>query len=133
MTNKSYQKGKRYELKLFWRLAKIGWYVIRAPASGGGSSSIIYPDLLAYRNGRIIGIEVKVRMDNRDVEISKDRFRKLMWIQQTFGIKMYLCVYYGFIHDFRCVELDKNYEETSTRIVYRRETVVSRGLTPEAL
>jgi len=133
MVNKSYQKGKKYELKLFWRLAKLGWYVVRAPASGSGSSSIIYPDLIAYRSGKIIGIEVKARSDDRDIQLSKDRFRKLVWIEQTFGIKMYLCVHYKFVGDFKCIEISSVSEETNSAIVYRREDIVSKGVSPEVI
>jgi len=128
-----YFKGKRYEIKLLWRLIKLGWFTVRAPASGGGSSKLIYPDLVAYKEGKIIGIEVKVRLDGRDVYIPKERFQKLKWLEDTFGIKMYVCAYYKEDADCKCLELSKPSYRTARYFVYKAEDFEKNGLTPDKL
>jgi len=131
--NESYFKGKRYELKLLWRLIKLGWFTIRAPASGGGSSKLIYPDLVAYKDGKIIGIEVKVRLDGRDVYLPIERFRKLKWLEETFGILMYVCAYFKESEDCRCLALLEPSYQTKRYAVYKVEDFEKKGLTPDKL
>ena len=127
MVCKSRKKGRYFEHLLFWRFAKSGWYVIRAPGSGAGSSHLFYPDFICIKKGKILVVELKARLDNRDLYIEKERYNKLLWIAGKTGGKALVCIYYKGLRDFRCLELE-NYDYTTNRYyVYKRSSFYKRG------
>jgi len=125
--------GRFYEHLLFWRLANSDWYVVRAPGSGAGSSGLIYPDIVAVKPNRTIAIELKARPKGQDVYLERERYRKLAWIRDHSGAQVYVCTYYSFLNDFRCLRLEDYSYETDRYFVYKRVDFTTKGLKPEEL
>jgi len=133
MAIRPYDKGRSYEYRLMLKLRRLGYFVIRAPASGGGYRKVSLPDLLAIKGGKVLGIEVKMRSDDRDIYIEKTKVERLLRIEQKYGIKMYLCVWYKLIKEFRCIELSQYSSTSNTYAIYRREDIISTGKKVEEL
>jgi len=55
MPNRAYRKGARFENRVFWKLFHAGYYVARSARSLGAF------DLIAVKNGLIIGVQCKKR------------------------------------------------------------------------
>jgi len=133
MPARSYARGRRYEYLLCEILRRMEYFVIRAPGSGGGRRRDPVPDIIGIRKGRVVGVEVKMRGDNRDIYIEKERYEALLGLQEKYGIEIYLCVYYPLIKGFRCVEINKYSYITGEYVVYAREDVLTRGVPPDRL
>ncbi len=58
---RSYAKGYRAEYSLVHILAKLGYMVVRTPRSG--RIGLASPDIIAAKDGRLIVIECKSRME----------------------------------------------------------------------
>jgi Holliday junction resolvase len=69
--------GKRYELELARKLYRLGFAVIRAPASGRKSKRVPYPDIVAIKHRNILVISVKYRSSLGTVYVSQDELRKM--------------------------------------------------------
>jgi len=128
-TPKPYDKGKRFEYRILWKLTKYGWFAVRAPASGKGSSKLFYPDIIAYRRGKLIGIEAKMRLDGRDVLIDIDKFNKLSWLSKNFGFDIYVCAVFDKAGQIMCLKIDNYTYKTDKCVVYKRFDFEKKGLT----
>ena len=73
-----YLIGKRYELELARKLYKLGFAVIRAPASGRKAKRVPYPDIVAIKKRNILVISVKYRSTIGTIYISEDEMRKMI-------------------------------------------------------
>ena len=74
----SYMIGKRYELELARKLYKMGFAVIRAPASGRRAERLPYPDLVAIRHRNVLVISVKYRSKLDTIYMAEHEYRKMM-------------------------------------------------------
>jgi Holliday junction resolvase len=99
-----YLKGASCERELARELKKLGYIVVRAPASGKGSRYTWYPDLIAVRDGRAVFIEVKCWARRKDVFIPKARYTKILWLADTARVPVLLCVKLGEHSEFKCVD-----------------------------
>jgi Holliday junction resolvase len=70
--------GKRFELELARKLYRLGFAVIRAPASGRKSKRVPYPDIVAIKKRNILVISVKYRSTLGTIYISEDELRKMI-------------------------------------------------------
>lgn len=50
--NRHYRKGRDFEWQVARDLRRLGWYVVRVAKSG-------FPDLVAFKKGRVFGVECK--------------------------------------------------------------------------
>ncbi|MEM3546850.1 MAG: Holliday junction resolvase Hjc [Candidatus Bathyarchaeia archaeon] len=84
------RRGFKEERELVNRLEKLGFAVLRAPASGSGTKSD-RPDILAGRRGLCIALEVKTT--NRKVlYVSLESLDQLVRFSDKFGANPYLAV-----------------------------------------
>jgi len=67
------RKGARIENELASRLWRLGYAVVRGPASGSGARRRFQPDLVAMAGGKVIVIEVKASAGKRPVYIESSR------------------------------------------------------------
>ncbi|MCE4617094.1 MAG: Holliday junction resolvase [Desulfurococcales archaeon] len=70
-------KGFHYERVLARKLWSKGFAVVRGPGSGGGSSEIVQPDLIALKNGHIFAFEIKVRWKRTTIYLEKEKIERL--------------------------------------------------------
>jgi len=72
---------------------RYGYAVLRAPASGAKAKRLPYPDLLAFKNGRILIFEVKRRSRRQAVYLSEDQYSTLMFWKSK-GAEVYVAIRY---------------------------------------
>lgn len=102
----TYQKGRYAEIYLARILMRYGYAVLRAPASGAKAKRLPYPDLLAFKNGRILIFEVKRRSRRQAVYLSEDQYSTLMFWKSK-GAEVYVAVRYDVEGpDFLLVPID---------------------------
>lgn len=70
-------RGISAERELVVKLWKLGFAVIRGPASGSRIKKSVYPDIVAIKNRHVFVIEVKKRSKPDHIYISREQVEKL--------------------------------------------------------
>jgi len=89
---KSRSKGYRAERELVHALWRLGFAVMRAPASGARIRKAEYPDVVAIMKGRVAVFEVKSRAKPTGIYIELDQVRKLLDFAERAGGIPYIAV-----------------------------------------
>jgi len=90
---KNYLRGKSAELMLGRKLLSLGFFVMRAPASGRRAKKFKYPDLVAIRKGEVLLFEVKLRKHRDTIHIPWRQVENLRYASQLCGGRAYIAVY----------------------------------------
>jgi len=77
-SNKNRVRGFSHERDLARRFFRLGFAVMRAPASGSKAKRLIYPDLIAIKDGNIFAFEIKTTSKPRYIYIPKHQIDKLV-------------------------------------------------------
>ena len=85
-------RGFSHERDLARRLFRLGFAVIRAPASGSKAKHMIYPDLVAMKDGKIFAFEIKTTSKPRDIYIPKHQIDKLVEFCRRAGATPFVAV-----------------------------------------
>jgi len=85
-------RGYRAERELVIMLWKLGFAVMRAPASGARIKRADYPDVVAIKKGKVAVFEVKSRRSISTLYISKDQVRKLREFSSRAGGRAYIAI-----------------------------------------
>ena len=88
-----YLKGKSAELSLGKKFLKLGYFVMRAPASGRRARKFKYPDLVAISKGKILLFEVKLRKHRDTIHIPWRQIENLRYASALTGGKAYVAIY----------------------------------------
>jgi Holliday junction resolvase len=100
-----YLIGKRYELELARKLYKMGFAVIRAPASGRKAKRVPYPDIVAIKHRNILVISVKYRSTLGTIYVSGDELKKMIdFARRSDGI-MLIAIKVRELGDWRAIPL----------------------------
>lgn len=83
--------GKSAELRLARLLERLGWSVVRAPASGARRRNPV-PDVIAMKRGVILMFEVKYRDDARSIYIEAEKYEGIKRFAENAGARVYLAV-----------------------------------------
>ncbi len=75
---RSRSRGYRAERELVNELWRLGFAVMRAPASGAKIKKADYPDIVAIKQGRVAVFEVKSRKKIQTIYIEKEQINKLI-------------------------------------------------------
>ncbi|MEM4717309.1 MAG: Holliday junction resolvase Hjc [Desulfurococcaceae archaeon] len=86
------RRGFAHERDLAKRLYEHGFAVMRAPASGSKAKHLIYPDLIAIYQGKIIACEIKTSKKPRPIYIDKYQVDKLIDFTRRSGGEAYIAV-----------------------------------------
>ena len=89
---KSRSRGYRAERELVNELWRLGFAVMRAPASGAKIKKADYPDIVAIKDGKVAVFEVKSRAKLTTIYIDKEQINKLINFTQRAGGKAYIAV-----------------------------------------
>ncbi len=92
MRDRRRSRGYRAERNLVIRLWRLGFAVLRAPASGAKIKRADYPDIVAIKNGKIAVFEVKSRKELSTIYIKEEQLRKLKTFTQRAGGRAYIAV-----------------------------------------
>ena len=85
-------RGYRAERELVIMLWRLGFAVMRAPASGARIKRADYPDIVAIKNGRVAVFEVKSRRNIGTLYINKEQIRKLREFCRRAGGRAYIAI-----------------------------------------
>jgi len=88
----SKQRGYRAERELVVTLWRLGFAVMRAPASGAKVRKAGYPDLVAIKDGRVAVFEVKSRRVESTVYLDSEQVKKLRAFAERAGGISYVAV-----------------------------------------
>jgi Holliday junction resolvase len=102
-----YNRGRSSEVSLVKKLWENGYAALRMPGSGRGQT-YPHPDIIAGNGKKYLGIEVKIRADERCYFKDED-IEKLKEFGNTFGAIPYLAV--RFVKRWRFFE-DEDIEKT---------------------
>lgn len=85
MDVKTYRKGYAFERELIRYLESKGFLCIRTAGSGKSRT----PDIVAFKKGRIIGIEAKFHEGER-LSLTKEQFDNLKLWRSLAGMEVYV-------------------------------------------
>lgn len=80
------------ERDLARRLWKLGFAVIRGPASGAKAKRVLYPDLVAIKNKNIYIFEIKTREREEHIYIERYQVDKLREFARRSGGKPFIAI-----------------------------------------
>ena len=100
-------KGFHYERVLARKLWSKGFAVVRGPGSGGGSSEIVQPDLIALKNGFIFAFEIKVRWKRTTIYLEREKVERLKEFARRANGKAFIAVKIVDSIDWRFVPVEK--------------------------
>jgi Holliday junction resolvase len=103
-----YMIGKRFELELARKLYRLGFAVIRAPASGRKAKRVPYPDIVAIKHRNVLVISVKYRSSLGTVYISKYELRKMISFANRSDGSMIVAIKIKDIGDWCVIPLSTN-------------------------
>ncbi len=111
--------------RLFW---KKGFACIRGPASGAKAKRVVYPDIVAMKNGKIFVIEVKTREKRETIYVEKTKVERLIEFSKRAGGSAFLAVKYMDGSGWKFIPVEKL--ETTSAGNYRLtpEIVAKEGL-----
>ncbi|MEM2021431.1 MAG: Holliday junction resolvase Hjc [Zestosphaera sp.] len=85
-------RGYRAERELVYMLWRLGFAVMRAPASGARIRKAEYPDVVAIMNGKVAVFEVKSRAKPTGIYIEGEQMKKLVDFAARAGGIPYIAV-----------------------------------------
>ncbi|PUA33444.1 MAG: hypothetical protein B7O98_03215 [Zestosphaera tikiterensis] len=106
-------KGYRAERELVELLWRLGFAVMRAPASGAKIKKADYPDVVAILKGKVAVFEVKSRAKLENIYIGKEQTQKLLNFARRAGGIPYIAVRLPHI-GWKFIKLDVNTEVNNT-------------------
>ncbi len=89
---RSRSRGYRAERELVNELWRLGFAVMRAPASGAKIKKADYPDIVAIREGKVAVFEVKSRAKTQTIYLEKEQVHKLLNFTERAGGKAYIAI-----------------------------------------
>jgi len=124
-------KGTKLERRVARFLWKLGYAVVRAPASGGGGKGWIEPDLVVMKNGKAIAIELAYRSRLDNIKVLTYKVKKLREFVERARIPLYLCVKYA-RQPIRCISYEYLFKELETgsklQVVVPKDKILREGI-----
>ena len=101
------RRGFHYERELAKMLYRLGFAVIRAPASGSRAKRVFYPDIVALYKKNILVFEVKARSELCDIYIDKYKVERLRDFAERSGGEAYIAVKITSMGEWRVVPISQ--------------------------
>lgn len=93
--SRSRRRGLSAERELAQKLWKMGFAVVRGPASGARIKRGAYPDLVAIKDSKVFVFEVKKRKELETLYIDRNQLEKLLEFARRAGGEPLLAVKVG--------------------------------------
>lgn len=94
------------ERDLAQRLWRLGFAVIRGPASGAKTKRVLYPDLVAIKNRYVYIFEIKTKEREEHVYIEEHQINKLREFERRSGGRAFIAIKIVNKSDWRFVPLE---------------------------
>ena len=98
--------GFAHERELAVKLWKKGFAVMRAPASGSKTRRVVYPDIVAIRNGYVLAIEVKTTHGDKPIYVPYHQVEKLREFIKRSGGEGFIAVKIIGSGEWRFIRID---------------------------
>ncbi|MEM1645785.1 MAG: Holliday junction resolvase Hjc [Ignisphaera sp.] len=121
--NRKKSKGANAERELVVKLWKLGFAVLRGPASGSKIKKGIYPDIVAIKNRHIFVFEVKKRTKLSHVYISKDQIEKIKEFARRAGGEPLVAVKISELQAWRAIPLTHIREVSPSKVRIDKEII----------
>ncbi len=122
--NKVRSRGYRAERELVATLWRLGFAVMRAPASGARIKRADYPDIVAIKDGKVIVLEVKRRSELTNIYMSKEQYEKLMNFTRRAGGRAFIAVKIPY-KDWIFIEANKLQEMSNGKYRLSKEDIIN--------
>lgn len=117
-------RGLNAERELVKKLWKMGFAVIRGPASGSRIKKGVYPDIVVIKNRHIFVFEVKKRSKPSPIYIDKDQIEKLKEFARRAGGEALIAVKISSLRTWKVVPLTHiNEHPTTAKIKIDRDII----------
>ncbi len=119
-------RGYRAERELVIKLWRLGFAVLRAPASGARIKRADYPDIVAIKEGRVAVMEVKSRTKLSTIYVREEQIRKLINFAKRAGGQAYIAIKIPY-RQWKIVPLSK-LKQTSSGTYKVEKEVIEKAL-----
>ncbi len=117
-------RGFRAERELVAKLWKMGFAVIRGPASGAKIRKSIYPDVVAIKDGKIFVFEVKVRSKLSSIYIDRGQLNKLLEFARRASGEAILAIRIASLKIWKAIPISElNLSDTAERVKISRDII----------
>ncbi|MEL9940298.1 MAG: Holliday junction resolvase Hjc [Ignisphaera sp.] len=106
-TKRIKSSGASAERELVRKLWKMGFAVIRGPASGAKIKRGVYPDLVALKDSKIFVFEVKRRKELKTIYVESKQVLKIIEFARRAGGEPLLAIRIDSLKTWRVIELNK--------------------------
>lgn len=122
---KARARGFRAERELVTRLWRMGFAVMRGPASGAKIRRSVYPDVVAIKDRKVFVFEVKVRSRPSSIYVDRSQLNKVIEFARRASGEAVLAVRISSLRIWKAIpisEADLN-SNTSGRVKISRDTI----------
>ncbi len=103
---KGRRRGFHAERELVQKLWKMGFAVVRGPASGAKIKSSVYPDVVAIKDGKVFVFEVKERKDVASIYVDRKQIEKIREFAIRAGGEALIAVKVASTKNWRVINID---------------------------
>lgn len=118
-------RGFRAERELVARLWKMGFAVMRGPASGARIKRGVYPDIIAIKDRKVFVIEVKVRSRPSSVYVDREQVDKLLEFARRASGEAIIAIRIASLKTWKAVPIIEAdfVQSSSSRVKIARSTI----------
>lgn len=116
-------KGINAERELVTKLWKLGYAVIRGPASGAKIRRGVYPDIVVIKNRHIFVLEVKKRSKLDHIYVDKDQIEKLKEFARRSGGEALIAVKISEFRVWKAIPITYVKEVSNNKIRIDKEII----------
>jgi Holliday junction resolvase len=125
---KARARGFRAERELVSKLWKMGFAVIRGPASGAKIRRSIYPDVVAIKDRKIFVFEVKVRSKPSSIYIDRNQLSKVIEFARRASGEALLAIRITSLKIWKAVPVNEiNIDSTTSNKIKISRDVIDRS------
>lgn len=101
------KRGVQAERELVKKLWRMGFAVIRGPASGSRIKKAIYPDIVAIKNSKVFVLEVKKRKELRSCYLDSNQLLKIAEFAKRAGGEALVAIKIDSLRVWKVLEVSK--------------------------
>lgn len=118
-------RGFRAERELVTKLWKMGFAVMRGPASGAKVRKSVYPDVVAIKDGKVFVFEVKVRSRPSSIYIDRTQLSKIIEFARRASGEAVVAIRITSLRIWKAVPINELNiaSDTSSRVKISRDTI----------
>lgn len=118
-------RGFRAERELVTKLWKMGFAVMRGPASGAKVRRSVYPDVIAIKDGKVFVFEVKVRSKPSSIYIDRTQLSKIIEFARRASGEAIVAIRIASLRIWKAIPLNElNIDSnTSSRVKIPRDVI----------